>query len=106
MKKAILIAGTALLMTSCSYSTIGDLNMVSNRNVSLSENYIMLGKQVQGKGKEDNHNALENALHDAVSKYPSGEFMMNVKIMVRKDGQKVKVIGDVMGTDTVPNGSR
>ena len=87
-------------LTGCSYQQIATLNMASSRNIDQSENYILLGREVKGKGKEKNHDALQRALDDAVLHYKTGEFMMNVRVYVNSSGSKVKVEGDVWGRDT------
>lgn len=91
----------AMAGASCSYHQIATLTVASTRNYTAPDQYILLGKQVQGKGKEKNHDALERAIDDAVHQYPTGEFMMNVRVYVNGSGTKVKVVGDVMGKDTI-----
>lgn len=90
-----------ILVSSCSYHQVATLNMASSRNIDQGAKYILLDRQVEGKGKEKENDAMQRALDDAVLKYPTGEFMMNVRIYVNGDGTKVKVEGDVWGRDTV-----
>ena len=101
MKKVLIVSFLSLTLTGCSYHQIATLNMASSRNVDQSEKYILLDREVKGKGNEKKNDALQRALDDAVLKYPTGEFMMNVRVYVYGDGTKVKVEGDVWGRDTV-----
>lgn len=89
------------LGTGCSFHQVATLNMASSRNIDSSQKYILLDREVKGKGKEKKNDALERALDDAVLKYPTGEYMMNVRIYVDGSGKKVKVEGDVWGRDTI-----
>lgn len=94
MKKLIAI-GLLGMLTSC-YNRIGDLNMASNRNIDSSQEYVLLQRNVTGKGKSNSTDALEQALDDATIKW-QGEYMMNVAVYVKANGRKVKVVGDVYG---------
>lgn len=87
---------TLLFLTSCGgYVRIGDLTGVSNRNIDDSKNYILLQREAESKVKS-NTDALEQAVDNLTKKY-EGEFLRNVKIYVKDNGKKVKIIGDVWG---------
>jgi hypothetical protein len=98
MKKlaTLLIFGLGLSMTSC-YYRIGDLTMISNRNVDSKTDYKMLKQYVIATAKSKKGDPLENALDNAVKKVPGGEFMKNTKIYVKVNGKKIKVEGDIWG---------
>ena len=90
---AILIA---VMMQSCAYQRIGDLTMVSNRNIDSDKDYVLIQRNVIGKAKMKQDDALERAIDNATQAY-NGEYLMNVKIYVKDNGQKIKVEGDVWG---------
>ena len=101
MKKNIIIPTIMLLsvasLQSC-YHRIGKLVVVSTRNMDSKTDYILLEKDVTGKAKTKNQEALEGAIDKAVKKHPTGEFMKNVIIEVNASGKKIRVKGDVWGT--------
>lgn len=98
MKKTLLISFLSLgiLSTSCKYTKIGDVTVVSTRNFESKAEYVEIARYVRAKGKAKRGTfALENAIDNAVKSVPGGEFMKNCKVSVRND--KVKVEGDVWG---------
>lgn len=96
MKKTILILLATTLMFSSCYRRIGDLTILANRNVNLKSDYVLLKRNVEGKCKSKKQDALEIAVDRAVES-ADGEYLMNVKVFVKKNGTKIKVIGDVYG---------
>ena len=97
MKKQIIIGIVSIaLFSSCAYSTIGDLTMVSNRNIDSNGKYVLLKRNVEGVAKTKNNDALERAVDKLTNEY-KGEYLMNVRVYVKGNGKKVKVIGDVWG---------
>ncbi len=83
-------------MVSCgSWNRIGDLTMIGNRNVDDSKKYVLISREVEGTASADN-DAMEQAVDNITKKY-DGEFLRNVKVYVKSNGKKVKVIGDVWG---------
>lgn len=95
-KKNLLFAGIALAtLTSCSYVRIGDLTSISNRNLDKSESYVLLEREVEATAKAQN-DAMEEAVDNLTKEY-QGEFLRNVKMYVKSNGKKVKIIGDVWG---------
>ncbi len=96
MKKLLLIGIILTTLSSCgSYVRIGDLTEISNRNIDSKEPYVLLKREVESIAKS-NKDALEEAI-DKLTKEYSGEFLRNVKIYIKNNGKKVKVIGDVWG---------
>lgn len=91
MKKIVLTTIVAISMTSC-YNRIGDLTMMSSRNIDSSKEYIELQRYVKVKGK-----TLEDAMLKGTKDIPNAEYYMNIQIYVKNSG-KVKIIGDVWGT--------
>lgn len=90
----VLIA--SFFLTSCgSYVRIGDLTGISNRNIDNSQQYVLLERDVESVAKSEK-DALEQAV-DNMTKEHNGEFLRNVKIYVKSNGKKVRVVGDVWG---------
>ena len=97
MKNKILLFGLTLSLASCgSWNRIGDLTTIGNRNVDDSKKYTLLTREVEAKAEADS-DALEQAVDNLTKKY-EGEFLRNVKVYVKSNGKKVKVVGDVWGT--------
>jgi hypothetical protein len=84
-------------LVSCgSWNRIGDLTTIGNRNVDDSKKYTLLTREVEAVAEAD-ADAMEQAVDNLTKKY-EGEFLRNVKVYVKSNGEKVKVIGDVWGT--------
>ena len=97
MKNKIILLGLTLTLASCgSWNRIGDLTTIGNRNVDDSKKYTLLTREVEAKAEADS-DALEQAVDNLTQKY-QGEFLRNVKVYVKSNGKKVKIIGDVWGT--------
>ena len=97
MKKIISILTLAVLITSCaSYNRIGDLTMISNRNIDSSKEYVLIKRNVEGIAKAENNDALERAI-DKITDENKGEYLMNIRVYVKSNGKKVKIRGDVWG---------
>jgi ribosome maturation factor RimP len=97
MKNKILLFGLTLSLASCgSWNRIGDLTTIGNRNVDDSKKYTLLTREVEAVAEAD-ADAMEQAVDNLTKKY-EGEFLRNVKVYVKSNGKKVKVIGDVWGT--------
>lgn len=75
--------------------------MISTRNIDSKTDYKLISKNVEGKAKMKNDDALQQAIDEAVKKFPDGEFMKNVSIYVKSNGKYVKVVGDIWGVPTV-----
>lgn len=101
MKTTIYFLLLAVTISSCAYRQIGELNSVSSRNYESKIEYKLIQKYVDGKAKTKNGHGLENAIDDAVKKYPDGENMRNVKVFIKSNGNKIKVVGDVWGNPSV-----
>ena len=97
MKNKIILLGLTLTLASCgSWNRIGDLTTIGNRNVDDSKKYTLLTREVQSIAEAD-ADALEQAVDNLTKKY-EGECLRNVKVYVKSNGKKVKIIGDVWGT--------
>jgi len=97
MKNKILLFGLTLSLASCgSWNRIGDLTTIGNRNIDDSKKYTLLTREVEAVAEAD-ADAMEQAVDNLTKKY-EGEFLRNVKVYVKSNGKKVKVVGDVWGT--------
>ena len=86
-----------MTLASCgSWNRIGDLTTIGNRNVDDSKKYTLLTREVEAVAEAD-ADAMEQAVDKLTKKY-EGEFLRNVKVYVKSNGKKVKIIGDVWGT--------
>lgn len=98
MKYTLLTAATALTLASCgSYQRIGDLTVVSNRNTANRGDLVLLERDVEVTAKARQDDALEQAIDLATAEVAGGEYLENVKIYVKSNGQKVRVRADVWG---------
>lgn len=97
MKNRILLFSLTLTLVSCgSWNRIGDLTTIGNRNVDDSKKYALLTREVEAVASADS-DALEQAVDNLTQKH-QGEFLRNVKVFVKSNGKKVKIVGDVWGT--------
>ena len=96
--KHILFFGFIIfIVTGCgSYERIGDLTMISNRNVDSDKEYVLIKRDVESKAKAKNNDPLEIAIYNITESY-KGEYLKNVKIYLKSNGKKLKVKGDVWG---------
>lgn len=99
MKKFIKCLLTSLMLAGCtSVKMVGDLNMISTRNIDAGANYELIktgtdnSKAAFRKSKSVN---VDQAVNDAVTGVPGGEFLKNAKLYT--DGKKWAVVGDVWG---------
>lgn len=96
MRQVMFALGIALIFSSCAYQRIGDLTMISNRNVDSSKEYVLIERNAVGKARAKRNDALERAI-DAVTEKHNGEYLANVKVYVLSNGNQIKVEGDVWG---------
>lgn len=88
-----------LLFTGCgSMRMVGNLNMLSTRNVDSGASYQLLKTGTddsRGAVKKSKAKNIDQAVNNVVMDIPGGEFLKNVKIYY--DGNSWAVIGDVWG---------
>jgi len=116
-KNVIGIAAIILFFTSCvSVQQIGQLTMISNRNIDKSQNYELIKSYVGSSDDERKHSkatTIQQAIDGTVQEVPGGEYIMNVRIYLVMHGSKhqyFSVEGDVWGikqnsTEPSPDGS-
>jgi ribosomal protein S20 len=92
---------TGIIVSCSSYKRVGNLTMISTRNVDSKSDYKLIQKNVEAKAKLKNEDALQMAIDEAVKKFPEGEFMKNVSVYIKSNGKKVKVVGDIWGIPSV-----
>lgn len=100
MKKSgiLLMTFTVLSLSSCiGYRRMGDLTMISNRNVNSNQNYVLLKRDVEVKIRTKKKDFMEIAIDEIVSSVQGGEYLMNTKLFLKKNGKKFKLVGDVWG---------
>lgn len=97
MKKVFAVLFVTIMVSGCSsFNRIGDLTMISNRNVDSQTNYVLIERDVEGIAEGITNDALERAVDEATTQY-NGEFLKNVKVYIKDNGEYVKVVGDVWG---------
>lgn len=120
MKKVLPLFLLAISFSSC-WTRLGDLSMVSNRNVDRNVEYVELQRYVKAKSNgggtsytksydvtSDNMNynkqnvgALEKAIDNCVRSVQGGEFLKNVQIEISGNGNRVRLVADVWGISGV-----
>lgn len=99
--KTFIIIISAFLLQGCAWQRIGQMTMISTRNVESKAEYKLIAKDVEGKSRTSQDDALSDAIDQAVKQYPEGEFMKNVVVRIKSNGRKIKVSGDVWGIPSV-----
>lgn len=100
-KNLLLIMLSVFIFSSCSYNRIGQLTMISTRNVDSKADYKLIQKETEGIAKMKSHDAFQEAVENAVKQSPDGEFMKNVIVYIQGNGKKIKVVGDIWGIPSV-----
>lgn len=109
MKKIFVCSLGVLLLSSCiKVKPIGDLTMISTRNIDRSMDYTLV-KNYQGLSKKQKRRSkskdIEEAVNYTVKSTPGGEYLTNVKLYIvnnpwrfRKEFRQTYVVeGDVWG---------
>lgn len=103
----LMTGAVALMMASCTTVTmIGEMNMVSSRNISTTFDYQKLATYSGGsKARITQSKAvtLRDAVDYVVREVPGGEFLMNAKVYIVDHGKgkyNFAVEGDVWGYPT------
>ena len=104
--KKIAILATSISLASCmSIKEIGDLNMISTRNVDSKGDYVLLRNYMGGTKKELKKSKaidLEQAINNVVKQTPGGEFIKNVKVYIINK-KYFAVEGDIWGLQSGQN---
>lgn len=98
--KAYTLFVTAIAITCCScagWQRVGNMTMLSTRNVDSSKPYQLVMRGVTGEAKMRQDDAMQTAVDKAVAQHSGGEYMMNVAVYVKENGKAVRVTGDVWG---------
>lgn len=98
----ILLASIISIQSCTTIKQIGDINMVSCRNIENNMNYVLLRSYMGGSKKESKRSSkleivsIQDAVNRVVKETPGGEFLKNVKIYL-VDSKYISVEGDVWG---------
>ena len=99
MKTLIFLILIAFIFSGCSsVRMVGDVTMLSTRNVDSSVKYELIKTGTDNSRAAFRHSKATNidqAVNNLVMDVPGGEFLKNVKIYT--DGKKWAIIGDVWG---------
>lgn len=101
VKWCLCIAPVYFIISGCGWTRIGELTMISTRNVDSKTDYKLLRKYATGKAKAKDNQALKLAIENCVKTEKDGEFLKNVKVFIKNNGRKVKVEGDIWGVSSV-----
>jgi len=102
MKKLLFLCAIVLLVSCVTTQQIGDINMISTRNIESNVNYVLL-KSYMGASKQEirktKSETIEDAIDQVVKSTPGGEYLKNVKLYMVSKGKKkyLAVEGDVWG---------
>lgn len=93
-----------LFLPSCktAITQVGKLNMISNRNVDIKNNYQKIksyASLTKRELKKTECRSIDEAIDKTVKSVPGGEFIMNAKIYLVKN-QYFAVEGDIWGNNT------
>jgi hypothetical protein len=109
-KNIFLMACIALITSCMSVREIGDLNMISTRNVDSKADYVLLRNYMGGTKKElrkSKAESIKNAIDNVVKQTPGGEFLKNAKLyLVKKKFSKniyFAIEGDIWGLESNQN---
>lgn len=104
--KKITVLAISISLASCmSVKEIGDLNMISTRNVDSKGDYVLLRNYMGGTKKElkkSKAKDLEQAINNVVKQTPGGEFLKNVKVYII-NSKYFAVEGDIWGLQSGQN---
>ena len=102
LKSAAIFAGISLTFASCmSVKQIGDLTMISTRNVDTKTDYVLLRNYMGGTKKELKRSKsidLKEAVNNVVKQTPGGEFIKNAKVYII-NSKYFAIEGDIWGTE-------
>lgn len=103
---SIVIISIALALTSCmSVKQVGNLNMISTRNVDSKGDYVLLRNYMGGTKRElkkSKAKDFQQAIDNVVKQTPGGEFLKNVKVYIVKR-KYFAVEGDIWGLESGQN---
>src|ERR1035437_8263549 len=101
MKKIIIPLFLILLLSSCgtSFKLIGNVNMISTRDMDATAKYNLVKSYAGGTDREikkARNKTIDDAINQLVKVTPGGEFLKHTKIYLVK-GSYFAVAGDVWG---------
>jgi hypothetical protein len=90
---------TGMVVSCASVKQIGNVNMISTRNVESKTDYVLVKSYAGGSKREirkSRSKSIDDAINQTVKSTPGGEFLKNVKVYVVKM-KYYAVEGDVWG---------
>jgi hypothetical protein len=99
MKNILFFCAIFLLASCVTTKQIGSVNMISNRNIESSVDYVLLKSYMGANKQEINQSkatSVEAAIDQVVKSTPGGEYLKNVKIYWVST-KYLAVEGDVWG---------
>jgi hypothetical protein len=96
MKKALILI-SLFSLGSCGYKRYADLSVVANGNMENNPKTEKLASQVEAVYKTRKNDPLEACIDKAVYSVSGGEYMKNISIYFKRNGRKIKIVGDVYG---------
>jgi len=99
MKRILPVLLMAILLASCSsLKMVGDVNMISSRNVDSKTDYVLIKTSTDDSKRNFKKNkaaTVDQAINNVVMNVPGGEFLKNAKLYT--DGKEWGILGDVWG---------
>ncbi len=97
MKKAIYTLCAIFLLSSCGFKRYGDFTVLANGNVENNPKIEKLSSQTEAIVKTKINDPLESCVDKAVNSVEGGEYMKNAVVYFKRNGRKIKVVGDIYG---------
>ncbi len=97
---AVIVIASMTLSGCMSTKQIGDLTMISTRNIDTKTDYVLIRNYMGGTKKELKKSRsidLKEAINNVLKQTPGGEFIKNVKVYL-VNGKYFAVEGDIWGT--------
>ena len=104
MKKLTIAILLAVLFGCSSVHQIGQVNMISSRNVDSKTDYVLIKtgtNDSKANFRKNKASTVDQAINNMVQNVPGGEFLKNAKIYT--DGKSFAVLGDVWGVSESAN---
>lgn len=98
MKKLFVTLFALSFITSCGYKRYGDFTVLANGNTENYNSAQKLSSSSEAVVKIKVQDPLEECVDKVVKSVSGGEFLKSAVVYVKKNGRKIKVVGDVYGT--------
>lgn len=98
----VVLLSAMLASYGATWRQVGQLTIMSGRNFDRSAPHVLLATGAEGQARVGTGETMQQAIDRAMVATPGGEYMQNVQVWLRSDGEYLKVVGDVWG---LPPGS-